>query len=147
MANVLGELEREIASFVDGVVRELGPDLDGAPMWKRDAVFVWWTALFTNNGGFLRLLDLRFSGDPGFSETLDALVRIGAHEAAEIFRRWLSVFPEGRIPDDHNERYDYYHRKPIELREGLDDAYLRAYPEVVNRLANYIRHQGLEQTR
>jgi hypothetical protein len=93
-----------------------------------------------NNGGFNQYY---FNSSGNFAlETVESLKAIGAHKTAEILSHANSIFPDGQVPKEQEQR-----QKLIEEIEGvandkwqqLDDKFM-AYEEDLNSLnMNYIK--------
>lgn len=80
-----------------------------------------------NNGGFDQFFR-NSSGDTA-AETLAALERIGAIQAAGLLREALAAFPGGVAPPDRNERE--------KLVDAMDDAVGDSWSELDGRFQDY----------
>jgi hypothetical protein len=96
-----------------------------------------WIDALTGNGGFL---DSFRAASNLINEAPMAFERFGLHEAAELIRQGLALFPEGRLPDDPNEAADLVDALPEgELLEELGNQYYAAVPNLYETFLSYLQ--------
>ena len=114
-------------------------DADKYTADERTVVLVWQASGIIDNGGFEHLFSGDFSGDPGYRLTAQAFETIGCEQAATAFREALSMYPDGRLPEDIDARYKIHMLTPKSTRDEIDGRFFHAGKEIQRRLATYIR--------
>jgi len=105
-----GELSDRIPDLVMATVHRIlehyGDDIDVAqlPEAHRVVLMVYHAHGLLSYGGFGRLFEAEFPGDPDYQLTLQAFDTIGAPRACEAFRRAFAAFPNATLPRDFEER-------------------------------------------
>lgn len=112
---------------------------------ERVVMLVWHANGIVRNGGFEYLFDGYFPGDLDFQLTARAFEQIDCPQAAAMFRKALSLFPNGRIPSNINERWDAYTATDEAERERINETFWRTDDDeggewtLRHKLAEYIR--------
>ncbi len=100
---------------------------------------VWLFCGEVDSGGFEQF----FLGEAGgrTEETIRALERIGAGDAAELLREGIALFPSGRVPEDIDDRVDAIEDLPAAAGRAFADLGDRfqaiGSDEVMRQLADY----------
>lgn len=132
---------RELTSAVFERVVQKVDDVGAAnlPWEERVVCRVIWLRAAVDNGGFASFF---YNSEADYAtETIEALVTIGATEVAQLVRQAISVFPSllGRTMDERNDRWDELPPEADETFDGLDDAFHELEPSLEAKLADFIR--------
>lgn len=123
------------------IVRRYGGDLNVMELKEHERVFLLaydaWGLI--GNGGFNYLFEKTVRGDPDFEETAAAFQALGCDAAAEAFAKAFELFPNGRPPEDVNERLRLYRRGPGARRGPIDEQFFSANTEIQRCLLAYVR--------
>ena len=123
-------------------------DWDAEPEPLRTVSLVWTTHGIIGNGGFSYLMEYSYGGDAGFKLAADAYQRLGAADAVKAFEMFFDCFPDRTIPDEHDHRFEHYHRTSEKKRDAIDDRYYRYSDEMVEKsLAAFIRSHSADIAR
>src|SRR6185503_11800205 len=79
-------------------------DVDACGELERVVRLVWDSSGLIGNGGFHRLFEADYLGDPGFVCTVAAYKRISAEAGYEALQAAFRQFPGGVLPADIQER-------------------------------------------
>jgi len=137
-------MEESDFDLIQSIVGEIESRVDGhryseCSEAERTVCYVWLAGALISNGGFERLFEGYFDGDPDFSITLRALETIGASGAHGAFKTAIRLFPGGELHSDLRERWDFWVRLSADTREQLDAEYWEASDQVTTKLAEYVR--------
>lgn len=128
------------------IVRYYGSNLNVMKLKEHERVFLLaydaWGLI--GNGGFHYLFEKSIRGDPHFEETAAAFAAIGCDAAAEAFAKVFQLFPDGRPPEDVEERLRLYRRGPGTRRGPIDKQFFAADKEIERRLLAYVQAHGEE---
>lgn len=121
--------------------------VDACGELERVVRLVWDSSGLIGNGGFHRLFEGEYPGDPGFTYTLAAYGRIGATAAYEALQQAFKLFPRGVIPPDVSKRLRAFESLPERTWEEIERRYYDADKETERCLARFIREHrsGYEQ--
>jgi hypothetical protein len=122
-------------------------DVDACGELERGLRLVWDSSGLIGNGGFHRLFEGGYPGDPGFVYTVAAYKTIGADAAYETLRAAFKQFPGGVLPTNIQERLRIYESTPEQTWKEIEGRYYDADRETERCLARFIRehHSGYEQ--
>jgi hypothetical protein len=87
---------------------------------ERVIMLVWHSAGIIGNGGFEYLFAGEFPGDLDFHITAEAYRIAGIDRSYEAFQTAFSLFPNGIVPRDPQERSRLYEMANKSVREGLN---------------------------
>lgn len=123
-------------------------DWDAEPGPLRTVSLIWTTHGIIGNGGFTYLLEHTYGGDAGFKLADDAFQRLDATDAFHAFQMFFDCFPHRTVPDEHDSRFECYHRSSEKKRDAIDDRFHRFSDEMVEKsLATFIRTHRTEIAR
>ena len=114
-------------------------DVDACNELERVVRLVWDSSGLIGNGGFHRLFEGDYPGDPGFVYTAAAYKRIGAQHAYDAFQAAFRLFPGGILPSKSDERLRILESLPKESLEEIVGHYYDAEKETESCLARFIR--------
>jgi hypothetical protein len=114
-------------------------DADACGELERVVRLVWDSSGLIGNGGFHRLFEGDYPGDPGFAYTVAAYKRIGAEAAYKALQAAFRQFPGGVLPTDIHERLRIFESLPEKTREEIEGRYYGADKETERCLARFIR--------
>lgn len=122
-------------------------DVDACGELERVVRLVWDSSGLIGNGGFHRLFEGDYPGDPGLVYTVAAYKRIGAEAAYEALQAAFRQFPGGVPPADIHERLRVFESLPEKTWEEIEGRYYDADKETERCLARFIREHrnGYEQ--
>ncbi len=114
-------------------------DVDACGELERVVRLVWDSSGLIGNGGFRRLFEGDYPGDPGFIYTVSAYKRIGAEAAYHALQAIFRQFPGGVLPVDIHESLKIFESIPEQTREDIEERYYGADKETEHCLAQFIR--------
>ena len=118
-------------------------DVDACGELERVVRLVWDSSGLIGNGGFHRLFEGDYPGDPGFVYTVAAYMRIGAQAAYEALQAAFRQFPGAVLPADIHQRLRIFESMPKQTWEEIEGRYYDANKETERCLARFIReHRG-----
>jgi len=122
-------------------------DVEACSELERVVRLVWDSSGLIGNGGFHRLFEGDYPGDPGFVYTVAAYQRIDARAAYEALQAAFRQFPGGVLPAEIEERLRVFESLPQETWEEIEGRYYDADIETEHCLARFIREHrnGYEQ--
>ena len=129
----------------DGVYRGLSQDridVNTCSELERVVRLVWDSCGLIGNGGFHRLFEGEYPGDPGFIYTAAAYARIGAGDAYAAVQDAIRQFPGGVVPHRLDERLRIYESLPEKGRAEIEGRYFDADKEIEFCLARFIREHS-----
>ena len=100
---------------------------------------VWDSSGLIGNGGFHRLFEGNYRGDPGFLYTVTAYKRIGAEAAYQALQAAFRQFPGGVLPAEIDERLRIFASLPQQIWDEIGARYYGADKETERCLARFIR--------
>jgi hypothetical protein len=106
---------------------------------ERVVRLVWGSSGLIGNGGFHRLFEGDYPGDPGFVYTVAAYQSIGARSAYKALQDAVRQFPGGVMPAEIEERLRVFESTPKETWEEIEGRYYDADKETEHSLARFIR--------
>lgn len=108
---------------------------------ERVIMLVWHSGGIIDNGGFEYLFAGDFDGDPEFKLTAEAYQQVGLTRGYEAFQEAFSLFPEGKIPHDSEERIRQYTKVSESEREKINEKHWQDGWDRLRekKLAQYIR--------
>lgn len=130
------EYDSDIVIAIDEYLNEkseFGEKIEKLNSSQKTVLFVENLEREVNNGGFNQFY---FNSSGDFStETLDALLKIGAKKTAEVLKIANSEFPNGIIPKDREQRIKIMEQiedKSNEIWNSLDDKFYTSENEIDN---------------
>jgi hypothetical protein len=122
-------------------------DVNACGELERVVRLVWDSSGLIGNGGFHRLFEGDYPGDPGFVYTVAAYKRIGAEATYEALQVAFRQFPGGVLPADIHERLRVFESIPEQTWEEIEGRYYDADKATERCLAQFIREHrsGYEQ--
>lgn len=122
-------------------------NLDTCGELERVVRLVWDSSGLIGNGGFHRLFEGDYAGDPGFVYTCAAYKRIGAQGAYEALQAAFRQFPGAVLPAEIGKRLSVFESLPRQTWEEIEGRYYDADKETELCLARFIREHrsGYEQ--
>jgi len=114
-------------------------DVDACGELERVVRLVWDSSGLIGNGGFHRLFEGDYPGDPGFVYTVAAYKRIGAGGAYYALQAAFRQFPSGVVPADIHERLRAFESLPEKSWDEIERRYYDADKETERCLARFIR--------
>jgi hypothetical protein len=106
---------------------------------ERVILLVWSVTGIIENGGFHYLFESELPGDPEYRLTVEAFKLIGCEEAMQAIEQALCLFSNCKPPLDENARINQYENCSKEIRDIINDKFIRAIDDATARLADYIR--------
>jgi hypothetical protein len=114
------------------------------PVPHRAVLLIWHATGIIGNGGFQYLFEGDFEGDPGFRLTAEVFDEIGCASAAKVIRDAISLFPNGVVITNIENRIEFFQSIPWARREALNKRFWAqdriGKGEICFRLAAYIRN-------
>lgn len=114
-------------------------DLANMGEHERVVVRVWHSFGVIGNGGFQYLFEATYSDDPDFALVAAAYRTIGCDKAADAFSEALALFPDGRPPENLEQRQAIFSSVRQEVRERIDHEFWDSSKDIEAKLAAYIR--------
>jgi hypothetical protein len=108
----------------DQVIQILGPIADRAETQglealsgpEQNVLLVWWGKGYVDNGGF----EWFYEGASNALQVADAYEALGLTDAADAWRKSVEVFPDGKPPEDLQDRRDWMCDHEEEVRAFFD---------------------------
>jgi hypothetical protein len=113
---------------------------------ERVFLSLWWFQAETNNGGLHQF----FFNDSGayVDDTLQSLELVGASKTADILRRAMTIFPDGRVPADILKRRKTLCDLPDELQwdrlGALTSELFQTHESIAERYQEYAQQHPSE---
>jgi len=141
----MNELQQVVDSIID---RQTVGGLLSLTECDRIILLVWCFAGQVDNGGFAQFF---FNSTGAHArETVEALREMGSRVSASLLEQAISLFPDGAVPFDLDERNDVMQAFPAEvggLFEKLDrDYFANESAEIYARLWRYWKGSGAGTT-
>ena len=105
---------------------------------------VWHSGGLIDNGGFRRLFEICYSGDPDFARTVASYREIGAIDAYQVLMDAFALFPNGRVPVNSADRFSILDEIPKTVTDNLEARFFATEESVTRSLADFIRSHAHE---
>ena len=114
-------------------------DLGKYSVHEETLILVFQILGLAGNRGFEGLFCDEIDGDPGYVRSVAAFKRIEATKAAFCFAELLELFAKTSHRKSFDKRADDFAKANNVKLEMLEGAFLDAEPEIISKLAKYIR--------